>query len=71
VKTRYFVKPKADRDLDECADYLASQASLDVALRFVEAAHATFEAIASQPGLGRAGAAVSAVQTPRPFSLPG
>jgi len=38
VIARYVVKPKADHDLDDYADYLAEQASLDVALRFFDAA---------------------------------
>ena len=42
MSVRYLVKPKADRDLDNYADYLAEKASLDVALRFFDAAHSTF-----------------------------
>ena len=49
---RYVVKPKADRDLDDYADYLAEQASLDVALRFFDAAYSTFALIATQPNMG-------------------
>ena len=48
----YFVKPKADRDLDDYADYLAENASLDVALRFFDAAYSTFALIATQPNMG-------------------
>jgi toxin ParE1/3/4 len=48
----YRVLPAADTDLDDQAAYLAREASLDVALRFYDAAAATFEEIARMPGLG-------------------
>jgi plasmid stabilization system protein ParE len=35
----YVVRPRADRDLDEIADYLAGKAGLDTALRFYTSAH--------------------------------
>lgn len=46
------VSPAADRDLDDQADYLAEEASLETALRFYDACHATFEKIAGMPGIG-------------------
>ena len=49
---RFRVSPAADRDLDEQADYLAKQASLETALRFYDAAAATFEKIAQMPSMG-------------------
>jgi toxin ParE1/3/4 len=49
---RYRVLPAADRDLDDQAAYLAREASLDKALRFYDAASATFERIARMPGIG-------------------
>jgi toxin ParE1/3/4 len=52
VSARYLVKPKADRDLDDYADYLAEKASLDVALRFFDAAYSTFALLATQPNMG-------------------
>jgi plasmid stabilization system protein ParE len=52
VSARYTVKPKADRDLDEYADYPAREASLEVALRFLAAAHETFALLATQPNIG-------------------
>jgi toxin ParE1/3/4 len=52
VSARYLVKPKADRDLDDYADYLAIEASLDVALRFFDAAYSTFALLATQPNMG-------------------
>jgi toxin ParE1/3/4 len=48
----YVVKPKADHDLDEYADYLA-EASVDLALRFLDLAHRTFALLATQPNMGR------------------
>ena len=48
----YRVLPAADADLDDQADYLAREASLETALRFYDAAASTFEAITRMPGLG-------------------
>ena len=48
----YVVKPKAGQDLDEYADYLAEEASLEVGLRFIAAAHETFSSLAAQPKIG-------------------
>jgi plasmid stabilization system protein ParE len=42
VSAGYLVKPKADKDFDNYADYLVEEASIEVALRFVAAAHETF-----------------------------
>jgi toxin ParE1/3/4 len=52
VSTRYVVKPRADRDLSDYADYLAEEATLDLALRFLAAAHETFALLAQQPNMG-------------------
>ena len=52
MKAHYIVKPKADLDLDEHADYLAEKANLDVALRFLASAHETFALLATQPNIG-------------------
>jgi toxin ParE1/3/4 len=49
---QYHVLPAADRDLDEQAAYLATEASLDTALRFYDAASITFGTIANMPGMG-------------------
>ena len=51
MSARYVVKPKADRDLDDQADYLAED-SIDLALRFFDAAHSTFKLLATQPNMG-------------------
>ena len=48
----YQVLPAADRDLDDQAAYLASQASLETALRFYDAASTTFARLAGAPGTG-------------------
>jgi toxin ParE1/3/4 len=52
VSARYTVKPKADRDLDDYADYLAREASLEVARRFLATGHETFAVLATQPNIG-------------------
>ena len=44
--------PAANRDLDDQAAYLASQASLETALRFYDAAGSTFGSLAAMPGIG-------------------
>jgi hypothetical protein len=49
MTSSYRILPAADTDLDDQAAYLACEASLDVALRFYDAAAATFEAIARMP----------------------
>lgn len=49
---RYRILPLADRDLDEQARYLAGNASLEVALRFYDAADQTFAFLARRPGIG-------------------
>jgi toxin ParE1/3/4 len=51
MTAQYHVRPAADTDLDDQAAYLAREASLDIALRFYDAA-ATFEQIARMPGIG-------------------
>jgi plasmid stabilization system protein ParE len=35
VSFGYFLRPQADRDIDEIADYIAWEAGLDVGLRFL------------------------------------
>ncbi len=46
------VLPSADRDLDGLAGYLMQEANLEMALRFYDAAAATFEKLARMPGMG-------------------
>jgi len=49
---RISVLPAAERDLEDNTGYLASEASLETALRFYDAAAATAEKIARMPGMG-------------------
>jgi toxin ParE1/3/4 len=42
----------ADLDLDDYAVYLAREATLDVALRFLTEAHETFTLLAAHPNMG-------------------
>lgn len=48
----YVVRPKADRDLDEQAYYLGTQAGPELGHRFLLAAHETFGLLAAQPKMG-------------------
>jgi toxin ParE1/3/4 len=52
VSAVYLVRPKADRDLDDQAYYLATQAGPDIGHRFLLAAHETFSLLAAQPQIG-------------------
>jgi plasmid stabilization system protein ParE len=52
VIPRYLVRPKADQDLEQQAEYLATYASPKIAHRFLVAAHETFAFLASEPGMG-------------------
>jgi toxin ParE1/3/4 len=45
--------PRARLDLEDCAVYLVEHASMEVALRFLERAEATFGMLAEHPGFGR------------------
>jgi toxin ParE1/3/4 len=51
VIRRVIVTPEADRDLDGQFEYLARD-SLDVGIRFLRAAHATFDDLLETPGMG-------------------
>ena len=52
MTSHYRVLPAADRDLDELAAYLETEASLETALRFYDAASSTFARIAGMPSIG-------------------
>jgi toxin ParE1/3/4 len=52
VSARYLIRPKADRDLEEEAYYLATRGSPDLGHRFLIAAHEVFILLASQPNIG-------------------
>lgn len=72
MNTRYVVKPKADRDLDDYADYLSKEVSLNVALRFFDAAYRTFALLASQPNMGwRSRVKYPGLETLRVFRVSG
>jgi len=52
VTPRCTILPAADQDLDDQAAYLAGEASLEVALRYYDAAAETFTFLARNPGVG-------------------
>ena len=52
MKSPVVVRPRAQRDLDDQAVYLAEQASPATGNRFLIAAEATFALLASQPLIG-------------------
>ena len=51
-ESRYIVRPKADKDLDDQAYYYAHAASPEVGHRFLVSAHDTFALLATQPNMG-------------------
>lgn len=53
MKHRILLRPAAERDLDDQAEYLAAHQSLQAGLRFYRAAQETFRLLASQPKMGR------------------
>lgn len=52
MNARYVLRPKADRDLDRQAYYLATEASPETGHRFLVAAHETFALLSTQPQMG-------------------
>jgi plasmid stabilization system protein ParE len=52
VSGSYIIRPKADRDLDDQAYFLATEASPEVGHRFLLAAHETFALLAANPNMG-------------------
>ena len=52
MRARILIRPKAQGDLDETADYIGRE-NPDAALRFLTAAEATFKQLLDTPGLGR------------------
>ena len=50
--SRYFVRPKADQDLDDQAFCYATKAGPEIGHRFLVAAHETFSLLAIQPQMG-------------------
>ena len=52
MKRRILLRPEADRDVADQAEYLARRQTLQMGLRFLRAAEETFRLLASQPGMG-------------------
>ena len=52
MSRKIVIRPAADRDLDEQAEYIAQHQDLATALRFYRAAEETFLLIAAQPKMG-------------------
>ena len=50
--TNVRLSPQADQDIDEQFSYLVDQASLDVALRFLEATQEAFQTLVQMPEMG-------------------
>lgn len=71
MKVPYVLLPSADRDLDLQADYLAEEASIEIALRFLAAAHDTFCALASHPRMGWQPSLGPSLQSIRAFRVLG
>ena len=53
MKRAILVRPAAERDIDEQAEYLAGQGDVEAALRFYRAAEETFELLANRPNIGK------------------
>lgn len=51
-ESRYLIRPRADRDLDQQAYYYAKVASPELGHRFLLATHDTFALLATQPNMG-------------------
>ena len=52
-RRRVLLRPAAQRDLEQQAQYIASSSGVDVARRFYRAAEQTCRLIAGRPGIGR------------------
>lgn len=53
MRRHVLVRPAAERDLDEQAEYLAIHRTVEVGVRFYRAAEKTFQLLASQPEMGK------------------
>lgn len=51
-ESRYLVRPKADKDLDDQAHYYAAAATPELGHRFLIAANETCALLAAQPNMG-------------------
>ena len=52
MKRRIFVRPAAEQDMDEQAEYLAVHGSVEVGLRFYRAAEETLQLLSRRPRIG-------------------
>ena len=53
MKIRILLRPAADRDIADQADYLTQHQDLRTGLRFYRAAEETFQLLARQPEMGK------------------
>jgi toxin ParE1/3/4 len=71
-ESRYVIRPKADRDLEDQAYYYATVATPELGHRFLLAAHETFSLLATQPNMGwQARLKVAALERMRVFRVKG
>jgi len=54
VRRRILLRPEAERDLDEQADYIAREHSVEAALRFYAAVEDSLGLLMAQPRMGAA-----------------
>jgi toxin ParE1/3/4 len=54
VRRRVVLRPEAEHDLDEQAEYIASERSIEVALKFYAAVEETLALILAHPRMGAA-----------------
>ncbi len=52
MRRSVFLRPEAERDLDEQAEHIASEGSVEAALKFYEAAEETLALILAHPRMG-------------------
>jgi plasmid stabilization system protein ParE len=52
VRFGFVVRPRADRDIDEIAGYLAEEAGIDTAVQFLAETYETFALLATQQQMG-------------------
>ena len=52
MTTRIVVRPRADRDIELQAEYIASRSGAEAGLRFLKSTEATFQLLARQPEMG-------------------
>ena len=52
MSARYVVLPRADRDLDDQAEYFAAESGIELGLRFLAAARETFSLLSGHQQMG-------------------